>query len=323
MSKKISLSIKEPCHENWNAMTPTQKGSYCASCCKEVIDFTDMNDTQLAQFFKKPAGSVCGRFRSEQLEQEFIMPRKQLPWIRYFFQIALPAFLFSLKAGAQGSEAKGKIDTVASPKPVELRLGRIMVKPIDAPREIKGSVRDQQGNPIVGASIVVKGTHTGTVTDNNGNFLLQVKSRQPVVLVASSIGFQSLEITDSDTNILMLSMEASIMGELVVVRTAKKKKPVPLMQRLSDTVFTKFKIYPNPVQAGRKVVVEWKKGEKGNYLSTFTNLSGQVLLSKEVLVDSKIQLLSLDIPVTAPGIYVISFRNMVTGKLYTQQLQVQ
>lgn len=60
--QKISLSIPKPCHEDWNAMTPDNKDKFCGACQKTVIDFSNMSDNQLAQFFKKPAGSVCGRF---------------------------------------------------------------------------------------------------------------------------------------------------------------------------------------------------------------------------------------------------------------------
>src|SRR6476619_6305684 len=103
MAKKIQLSITDPCHENWDNMSPSEKGRFCASCQKQVVDFTNMSDAQLAAFFRKPpVGSVCGRFYSDQLERDIQIPKKRIPLVRYFFQFALPAFLLSMKATAQG-----------------------------------------------------------------------------------------------------------------------------------------------------------------------------------------------------------------------------
>jgi len=82
--KKIHLSIPRPCHENWDAMTPSDKGRFCASCQKTVIDFTNMSDRQLAAFFKKPPSSVCGRVYDDQLNRGIEIPRKRIPWIKYF-----------------------------------------------------------------------------------------------------------------------------------------------------------------------------------------------------------------------------------------------
>ena len=103
MSKKFQLQIPEPCHEDWNKMTPGDKGRFCDSCQKTVHDFTGMSDAQLIAFFKKPStGSVCGRFYNDQLERDFEIPRKRLPWIKYFFQFAIPVFLTGLKSYSQG-----------------------------------------------------------------------------------------------------------------------------------------------------------------------------------------------------------------------------
>src|SRR6185436_3832810 len=102
MRKKIQLSIPTPCHENWDAMTPVEKGRFCGSCQKQVVDFSTMSDRQVAEFFKKPStGSVCGRFMSDQLGRIIEIPKKRIPWLKYFFQFAVPAFLVSLKSSAQ------------------------------------------------------------------------------------------------------------------------------------------------------------------------------------------------------------------------------
>lgn len=68
---KFKLNIPEPCHEDWQQMSPTQKGKFCESCQKEVIDFTKLSASEIAQKTKN-ATQLCGRFTSTQLKQEYI-----------------------------------------------------------------------------------------------------------------------------------------------------------------------------------------------------------------------------------------------------------
>ena len=113
MSKKLNLTIPEPCHENWYTMTLVQQGKFCGSCQKQVVDFSTMSDRQLAEFFKKPStGSVCGRFMTDQLDRSIEIPKKRIPWVKYFFQFAIPAFLVSIKVSAQKGQEKIKISNV-------------------------------------------------------------------------------------------------------------------------------------------------------------------------------------------------------------------
>src|SRR5690242_1371914 len=109
MPKQLLLSIPTPCHENWDAMTPLEKGKFCGSCQKQVMDFSRMSDREIAQFFKKPTtGSVCGRFTTDQLDRAIDIPKKRIPWLKYFFQVTFPA-LFISKASAQ---ANVKLDSL-------------------------------------------------------------------------------------------------------------------------------------------------------------------------------------------------------------------
>nr|MBA2328552.1 carboxypeptidase-like regulatory domain-containing protein [Flavisolibacter sp.] len=54
-------------------------------------------------------------------------------------------------------------------------------------RSIAGRVTDQTGQPIIGASVLAKGTSVGTTTDNNGNFALSLPA-DARTLVISSVG---------------------------------------------------------------------------------------------------------------------------------------
>ena len=62
------VEIKTPCHESWDSFTPTEQGGFCASCQKEVIDFSKQSNEEIYNTLKKDSqGKICGRFEVTQL----------------------------------------------------------------------------------------------------------------------------------------------------------------------------------------------------------------------------------------------------------------
>src|SRR5438046_2765912 len=112
MAKYLQISISGPCHEEWGNMAGVQNGRYCESCRKNVIDFTLMSDEELVQFFKNTPNDVCGRMNLEQLNSDILIPTRKIPWLKYFFQITMPAFLLSLKTTAQTHKIKREVHLV-------------------------------------------------------------------------------------------------------------------------------------------------------------------------------------------------------------------
>lgn len=198
MAKQLQITIPEPCHENWDAMTPVEKGRFCGACQKQVTDFTSMSDRQLAEFFKKPSnGSGCGRFLVSQLEREINIPRKRIPWLKYFFTISLPAFLLSLKPGT--ARAQGVV--LVNRKVVEMnQQDTAKTTPVEKPLHftLSGVVTDENGNPLSGVSIRIKGTRTGVAAGNDGKFRILVKTGD--VLVAASLQMETTEVSVTSSN---------------------------------------------------------------------------------------------------------------------------
>lgn len=95
MEPRYKISIPKPCHENWNEMTPNEKGRFCNVCSKSVVDFTSMKEHEVQDFFiENQNKKVCGRFRNEQIEStfKFNVPQTILFQKRSFSK----AFLLSL-----------------------------------------------------------------------------------------------------------------------------------------------------------------------------------------------------------------------------------
>ena len=69
MEKFYKISIPKPCHEDWNRMTVSEKGRFCSSCAKTVIDFTKMSSIQIHDFLDKNQDQkICGHFKKTQLD---------------------------------------------------------------------------------------------------------------------------------------------------------------------------------------------------------------------------------------------------------------
>jgi hypothetical protein len=64
----MHIEIPEPCHEDWQDMTPQEKGRFCDKCCKVVVDFTNMATDKVIEFIQERKNDrVCGRFRPDQI----------------------------------------------------------------------------------------------------------------------------------------------------------------------------------------------------------------------------------------------------------------
>ena len=62
------VHIEDPCHENWNEMTPTERGAFCQKCAIDVYDFSNKSNTEVKSILEANAGKhMCGRFGKEQL----------------------------------------------------------------------------------------------------------------------------------------------------------------------------------------------------------------------------------------------------------------
>jgi Ca-activated chloride channel homolog len=90
---------------------------------------------------------------------------------------------------------------------------------------IKGKVTDENGNPVAGATVVVKGTKTATSTDQNGEFIIQVPGEK-AVLVISWVGYETKEIRVKEKRELMISLKPVEMRleEVVVTGYATTKR---------------------------------------------------------------------------------------------------
>ncbi len=134
--KNYKISIPKPCHENWNTMTPNEKGSFCKSCAKTVVDFTQKTPSQIQEYLlKKKDEKVCGHFYRKQLDSIVIqIPEttflQGLPFQKMFVLllfIVMGTTLFSCKTDKNKRQKIEKIELIDSLKSIENNLDSLTI----------------------------------------------------------------------------------------------------------------------------------------------------------------------------------------------------
>ena len=100
---------------------------------------------------------------------------------------------------------------------------------------LRGSVKDANGQPVIGASVKVASSNVGTVTDVSGNFSINVKPGQK--LIVSAIGYGELEVTAAEGMIVSLTQDIQSMSEVIVTGVAgatSRKKMTVSVTKISE-----------------------------------------------------------------------------------------
>ncbi len=123
-------------------------------------------------------------------------------------------------------------------------------------REIKGSIKDNDGLPLSGASIVVKGTSTGTQTDFDGNFTIVIPEGHNV-LVVSYIGFKTVEIDVEGKDTVNLQLEAAADQLDEVVMVGSRSKPRTQLESVAPVDIIGAKVFETSPQVETSQIMQY------------------------------------------------------------------
>lgn len=107
----------------------------------------------------------------------------------------------------------------------QIVLSKIEKKPVsNTTKKVNGTITDEEGEPIIGATVLVEGESAGTITDVNGKFALTVPNYSKIKI--SYIGFESKLVSVNNQNILNISLSKSsnVLDEMVVIGFGTQKK---------------------------------------------------------------------------------------------------
>ncbi|GAA5219395.1 TonB-dependent receptor [Membranihabitans marinus] len=164
------------------------------------------------------------------------------------------------KDAAKRTEAK--VDKLKFDNAKSLFIKRLVIN-------ISGQIQNEEGEPLIGVNVLVKGTDKGTATDIEGNFALEDVDEN-AVLIVSYIGYQTQEIALNGRRNFTITLleDAQTLDELVVVGMGEQRK-ASVIGAISNVNMDDLKI-PNRsltnALAGRMAgaVVVQRSGELGN-----------------------------------------------------------
>jgi len=217
--KFLQIAIPEPCHENWQNMTPSDQGRFCNACAKTVVDFSMMSDHEVLSYFSTASDEkICGRTLSTQLHREIKMPRQPKKKLFWYWNYIAMFFMFFSKSNQV--KAQGRVVQKTEQKPTCGRVTMGLLAPLlKTDRLISGKVIDGDGRPVVGATVRIVGAPIGTITDANGEYQIGVKNN--CILEFSSVGYQVLrQLVDEKTttlNATVVVLHEMMVGEIVVM----------------------------------------------------------------------------------------------------------
>jgi hypothetical protein len=165
-NKVLRITIPKPCSEDWNKMEQSEKGRFCSSCQKEIIDFSSLTDKELYQYFSNAKIIPCGIFHQSQLNTS-IVPKeiKSKPWNHIHKKVAAVLAFLSLKPS--GTMAQDGPQTVIQPAAKKNKF--------DSTKKIVigGSVKDADGNVIEDAEISFNDKSIAK-SDKEGKFQFEI-----------------------------------------------------------------------------------------------------------------------------------------------------
>lgn len=310
--QSLHLSIPQPCHEDWDKMTPAENGRHCQNCRKEVIDFSLLSDQQILNLIAQSKSGLCGRFSADQLDRQmFPRPISHIsPWTK----AGLLAASLLLAVPVVGQKEPAKSD------PIELSV---------QPEywDLQGKVMDEKGEPLVGASILLHGRSAGTVSDLDGEFIVSLHRsdkqmwvsytgyrtqeiilkdnflRNITVVLEKGIKLQEIVVSAPKVDVVASPISGCLvetMGELVLTKTWGQKKRRVKKRMLANQA--SVKVYPNPFNSN--IQIEMGEVKEGNYQLTLISSTGQQVYVSTLLLhphkNLEVDLTALHLPA---GIY--------------------
>jgi len=230
MTSITNIHIPEPCHQQWQQMTPADNGRHCEQCCKTVVDFTKMSNNEIINHLSINR-HVCGRIGEQQVNSINLQLVSQQPqnrggWVKWMMAAALFVSTAYSRANAQNTTHPTEQTVNSDAHAESFPLGKIAFPDSAKYQIITGRVTDNNNKPIIGATIKTDHGNAGTETNVDGNFRIQV----PVSakrLTISFLGFESkvLELKKAGKVLkVQLKENTTMLGGLGVTRSTLLKR---------------------------------------------------------------------------------------------------
>ncbi len=215
MRKNINIKIAEPCKENWEEMTATQRGAFCNSCERDLYDFTKLTDIELVHFFAKNNTDFCGRYKKSQLNRNITLDTSYSFFRLYKYVVGL--FLAFGSFNNLKANPKPEIHFIESTDTIFLESDSL---------SYSGNIKDADNENIPFANIAAynkKGEVIYRTSSNlQGNFTLTFPKELETEITnikISVIGYHSINISSIDftrTNSIRVNHKFKIESPMIL-----------------------------------------------------------------------------------------------------------
>lgn len=338
----IQIKIAEPCHENWQNMTATEKGRYCGACKKEVVDFTVMSDAELINYFSTlKEKNICGSALPQQLERpiyKIAEARKPLPW--YWNYIMLLLMFFS-KASLKAQAVKGKIAT----QQVKENIAAILSNKapsclvIDNNDTIRSKVRaipvkpdtmiKVETNAEENIKIRVGGLSVSAVTEPAPLYIVD----GVVIENLSDVHPNDIESIEVLKNTVATALYGRMAASGVIILTTKKRTMKEAAKKIITTITDTLKItyakgslkvYPNPAKRGNTVSIDVQLKHEGVYALQIIDVNGNIVFQQSINAIAKKYTEQIQLTdIWSSGTYFIQIFNSQNKLVNTSRLVVE
>lgn len=219
MNSNFQIRIENPCQEKWEGFTPTKEGGFCAVCQKNVIDFSQMSDSQLVAYFRdlpQENQDLCGRFRSEQLDKNYDIESWFPTWTMTgnMLNYEVPVEQFLHRQNVISLPLIRRMKVIRNMTMAVLTFA--FTESYGQQKQISGQVVDNEGMPLPGVNILIKNSKKGILSDKDGKYNLAVEDKD--TLVFSFVGFKRNDFAVKEVpSIVKMKEDAQLLGEVVVV----------------------------------------------------------------------------------------------------------
>ncbi|WP_298141311.1 carboxypeptidase-like regulatory domain-containing protein [Flavobacterium sp.] len=236
--KKINIQIDKPCSENFNSFNKTEKGGFCNSCQKTVIDFTKMSDQEIIKYFDNEQSKTCGLFLETQLKSysNSTIPssnKNSNPFITSIFGLSL-----LLTFANSYSQEKTINNETINKENVTIKQDNESTD-LNEKITVSGLISDESG-PLPGANIYLKKYNIGVQTDIDGKFTFPKQLKIGDILIVSYVGYKTKEVKVKSNNhsitmsydIKLENAQVIMMGEVSTNKVYKSKRT--LIQKIKS-----------------------------------------------------------------------------------------
>ncbi len=205
MKTKVNFSKIQQCGQIWDDMSACGKGRLCSKCNETIIDFRGFTDWEIAVVHSNSEEKVCGIYDDKIFDpnwrqNETLQTNKKLILAGVFGVLASSSIYsnpISQPIGAKIVQT-ANLNNGANVSIQHHQNENHGLSQVDTLKWIKGKIKDDNGEPLIGGTLVIKGTANGTSTDIDGSYSLDLTNEfidsDSIHIVVSYIGYMKKEI---------------------------------------------------------------------------------------------------------------------------------